>query len=273
MISIVVSWCDRVELRLALPGLIASAQALGGDVTVVNYGGTPDLLEAQVAGFTSDLRIVDVPPQTYFNKARAQNLGAAHTSHPLLFFCDCDILIEPDTLAGLVDRVDGAPGHFATLAGVTETETNARGGGHVTCFGYELLIRTADGRELRIVDNEEDAEDGTRQAPGLLVVHRSDFLAVDGYNSQLHGWGWEDQDMIARLTLGGGCTRIIDGHVLHVSHDDEARVARYPISDRWESRDKMFRQALANYDDANFRGTYPADVEHVPASLRTAVPS
>lgn len=267
MLSIVVSWRDRKELGRALPGLVASARLVGGDVTVVNFGGSRDALREQLDG--SDVHVVELENQQYFNKARAQNLGAAHSAQPYLFFCDCDIVLEPATVAALVQRLHATPGTFATLAGVRESELNSRGGNHVVCFGYHLRIRTRDGRVLEIVDNEEDANDGTRQAPGLLLVRRSDFLSINGYNSRLHGWGWEDQDMIGRLTLGAGLTRIQDGVAIHLSHDDEARMAAYPpFKDRWESRDRMFRQALANYDAADFRGTYDADVRDFPAVRR-----
>jgi len=261
MLSIVVSWRDRNELGRALPGLLGAARATGGDLTVVNFGGSPALLREQLGDRAGDVSVVEIPAQEFFNKARAQNLGAAHTTHPYLFFCDCDIVLEPETIATVVARLDESPGTFATLAGVRESDLNSRGGRHVVCFGYHLRIRTADGRLLEIVDNEEDAENGTRQAPGLLLVRRTDFLAINGYNSRLHGWGWEDQDMIARLTLGAGLTRIQQGVAIHLSHDDHARIAAYPpVKDRWESRDRMFRQALANYDNADFQGTYAADV-------------
>lgn len=261
MLSIVVSWRNRNELGRALPGLVAAARLHGGDVTVVNFGGSRDALREQLDGHASSVSVVEIANQEYFNKARAQNLGAAHSQHPYLFFCDCDIVLEPETVARLVEKLQAAPGTFATLAGVRESERNARGGRHVVCFGYHLRIRTADGRVLEIIDNEEDAENGTRQAPGLLLVRRSDFLSINGYNSRLHGWGWEDQDMIGRLTLGAGLTRVQEGVAIHLSHDDHARMAAYPpAKDRWESRDRMFRQALANYDAGDFQGTYDLDV-------------
>jgi glycosyltransferase involved in cell wall biosynthesis len=261
MLSIIVSWRDRVELGRALPGLIGAAQAVGGGVTIVNYSGSRELLQAQLGSSHDEVQVVTVAGERFFNKSRAQNVGAAHSHGDILFFCDCDIVLDPATVQRLVERLRASPGHFATLAGVSESEVNSRGGRHVVSFGYELEIRTADGRSLSIVDNEEDAQNGTRQAPGLLLVRRSDFVAVNGYNSGLHGWGWEDQDMIARLTLGRGLTRINEGYALHLSHDDHARIAHYPpVKDRWESRDRMFRTALANYDDANFRGTYAEDV-------------
>ncbi|MCA1612740.1 MAG: glycosyltransferase [Acidobacteria bacterium] len=273
-LSIVVSWRDRAELGGALPGLAATARAVGGDVTVVNFGGSPEMLRAQLGDQAPEVKVVEVRGQKYFNKSCAQNLGAAHTTGALLFFCDCDIVLEPGTVKYLAEQLTTRPGTFGTLAGVRESQTNSRGGKHIVCFGYELLIVTADKRRLRIVDNEEDASDGSRQAPGLLMVRRPDFLSVNGYNSQLHGWGWEDQDMISRLTLGAGLERVVHGHAVHLSHDDHARISNYPVTDRWESRDRMFRQALANYDEANFRGTYDLDVERLAplVTLGTGAP-
>jgi hypothetical protein len=269
MLSIIVSWRDRDELAQALPGMIAAAAAAGGDLTVVNYGGSRERLARQIAGCPGSLRIVEVPDQCYFNKSRAQNVGARHTAHPLLFFCDCDIILDPSTIARLAARLAERPGTFATLAGIRETTPNAREARNVVRFGYELRIRIASGRELRIVDYEEDAADGTRQAPGLLLVRRENFLRINGYNGRLHGWGWEDQDMIARLTLAAGLERILEGEALHLSHSDEARVAHYPMADRWESRDRMFRQALRYYDLGDFAGTFELDCSELPSAVYT----
>lgn len=268
MLSIVVSWRDRAELARALPQLVASARAVNGDLTIVNYGGSPALLRDQIGSFGDDVRIIEVIDDRYFNKGRAHNIGAAFTDNPLMFFCDCNIVLEPAVLRSLLELVNASNGVFGTLAGVRESERNSRNGKHVVCFGYELRIKTADGRQLRIVDQEEDTEDGTRHAPGLLMVRRTDFLAIGGYNGGLHvyGWGWDDQDMIARLTLGAGLRRVMHGTAVHLSHDDSARVQAYPMSNRWESRDKMFRQALDNYDRADFQGTYEPDVKSFTSS-------
>jgi hypothetical protein len=258
VLSIIVTWRDRAELAQALPGLVEAARLADGDLTIVNFGGDLHALRSQLQA--SPTRVVDVASQRYFHKARAQNVGAAHTHRPVLFFCDCDIVVDAEGVARLAAQVAGQDGVFATLAGVRESRRNARGGRHVTSFGYTLRLRTADGRELSIVDDEEDAATGARHAPGLLLVRRTDFLAIDGYNARLHGWGWEDQDMIARLSLGRGLRRLSEGYAVHLSHDDDARIAHYPpVRDRWESRDRMFRAALANYDAADFRGTYRED--------------
>lgn len=260
MLSIVVSWRDRVELARALPSLVEAARGAGGEVTVVNFAGSRALLREQLAALADQVRVVDVANQPFFNKAAAQNVGAASTTQPVLFFCDCDIVLEPPSVIALAKQLHDAPGSFATLAGVRESEANSRQARHVVAFGYELHIKTADGRQLKILDSEEDAQTGLRNAPGLLLVRRDDFVAINGYNAGLHGWGWEDQDMIARLTLGRGLRRVMQGNAIHLSHDDRARIAHYPpVASRWESRDRMFRTALANYDANNFLGTYDRD--------------
>ncbi len=273
MLSIIVSWRDRDELGHSLPGLLETARLAGGDVTVVNYGGSEDRLLRQLSPHGPAPRRVHVTGEQYFNKARAQNIGAGATMHPILFFCDCDIVVEPTLIVGLANELASHPGVFATLAGVVESKRNARLAGNVVCFGYELDIRIANGRRLKIVDNEEDAEHGTRPAPGLLLVRRTDFLAIQGYNGELHGWGWEDQDMIARLTLSAGLTRIQRGIVTHLSHGEPERIANYPpMKDRWESRDRMFRQAMANYDRDEFSGTYTYDSAPTARSENQTVP-
>lgn len=263
MLSIIITWRNRKELRESLKKLVETSEKVNGDLTIVNFGGSREMLRSQLGIYSSKVSVVQVEQQKYFNKSCAQNIGAFHTTKPVLFFCDCDIILDPECIQYLLQQVSQKNGIFATLAGVKESEKNSRRGKNIVCFGYELKLRTASGRELHIVDNEEDASDGSRQAPGLLMVRRSDFYSINGYNSQLLGWGWEDQDMIARLTLGSGLTRIQSGYAIHLSHDDSARVAHYPLQNRWESRDKMFRQALANYDEARFQGTYNKDKQRL----------
>jgi predicted glycosyltransferase involved in capsule biosynthesis len=263
MVSMIISWRNRIELAQALPSLLEEVENVGGELILVNYGGDEKQLDSQISAHRNRLRVVQIGGIPFFNKCAAHNIGAFYSDQPILFFCDCDILLPQGILASLIHRLEDHQATFLTLAGVTETEKNSRKAKHIVRFGYELNLKAANGRELRIVDHEEDAEDGCRQAPGLLILRKSHFLEINGYNSQLDGWGWEDQDMISRLTLGVGLTRISEGYVLHISHGDEARVMAYPYADRWASRDRMFRRALANYDDAHFYGTYTKDSEGI----------
>lgn len=260
MLSIIVSWRDRHELSAALPSLVETARQRGGSVHVVNFGGDGQLLERQIGELARVVSVVEAPGGGYFNKSVSNNIGAAASPGDLLFFCDCDIVLN-ETASVLFDTVSNEAGTFGTISGVRESLPNARSADNLVCFGYTLHLKIRNGRTLDIIDNEEDVNDGTRQAPGLLCVRRSDFESVNGYNGRFEGWGWEDQDMIARLTLGQGLRRVQHGVVTHLSHDDSARTRHHPphLANRWESRDRMFRQALANYDAGQFEGTYDLD--------------
>ena len=143
MVSIITTWRDRGELSRTLQKLLDCTALLGGDLTVVNFDGSRQMLAEQVRGFEDRVRLVHIDGQQYFHKARAQNLGVACTTNDLLFFCDVDILLEPATLATLIRMLLEKPDSFATLAAVRETELNARGGNNVVCFGYELQVRVA----------------------------------------------------------------------------------------------------------------------------------
>lgn len=259
MLSIIVPWRNRQELVEALPSLARAIREVGGNLLLVNFGGDVAQLNRIRSTCFAPLRVVDVHDQPYFNKGRAANLGAVVSESPYIFVCDCDIVLPSGLLGDLLKSVSTQSHCFATLRNVKETAGYWRASQHVQCYGYHLHIRTRDGRCVRIVENERDAQTGTRQAPGLLLIRRSHFLQIRGYNGNLHGWGWQDQDMICRLSLGLGLERIELGTAAHISHDDLARVENYPITNRWESRARMFGQALENYDKALFFGTLNED--------------
>src|ERR1700722_9978175 len=102
MLSIVVPWCNRDEIGMALPSLLVCLDAIGGEGVIVNFGGDSTRLLSPIPRDGPHVILVDAGPQRYFNKAKAQNLGASVARSDLLFFCDCDIIIQSDVLAELV---------------------------------------------------------------------------------------------------------------------------------------------------------------------------
>src|SRR5205809_915443 len=106
MLSLIVTWCNRRELAEALPSFIALANAVAGEIILVNFGGSSRLVQELTSAVPADrIVLVEVPEQDYFNKACAQNIGARHATQPVLFFCDCDIILEPALVADLAARV------------------------------------------------------------------------------------------------------------------------------------------------------------------------
>ncbi|MDD5056211.1 MAG: galactosyltransferase-related protein, partial [Candidatus Peribacteraceae bacterium] len=85
---------------------------------------------------------------------------------------------------------------------------------------------------------------------GLLLVHRSDFFAVNGFNEHITCYGWDDYDLYARLVRSGRRQRFfVRGSCTHMPHSDRLRLKhqRLPIPFRTMS---IFQNML-KYGDSN----------------------
>lgn len=77
------------------------------------------------------------------------------------------------------------------------------------------------------------AQPVTVQTWGSVICHREDFEAIDGYDEMYSGWGGEDDDLLARLSmLGRSCVGFPAALVGEIPHSDDARVRFYAIKDR-----------------------------------------
>lgn len=238
---------------------VREAEAIGGEVIVANHGGDTAQLSALLGAHANRVRIATIPSDGYFSKTCAMNVGGLLAQNDLLFFCDCDIILEPGALAHLAAAVRDRSDAFATIRQVRESVPPGDKAGHITRFDYFLRLSTRAGRQVCIDNHSQDLPAGYRNAPGLLCVRRHHFIDIRGYNSQLVGWGWEDQDMICRLTLGLGLQRLHEGQAVHITHTDTERTFAYEDTDRWLSRDRAFRRSIARYDEGDFLGTLDSD--------------
>ena len=93
--------------------------------------------------------------------------------------------------------------------------------------------------------------DGTRTGSGLIVVDREHFIEVQGFNSQLEGWGFEDYDLQIRLQLLLGLKRKTFGEAIHLSHRSAFRR---------ETNSRNEAACFSNYKQGLFHGTYADDV-------------
>lgn len=74
----------------------------------------------------------------------------------------------------------------------------------------------------------------TIQTWGTSICTTNDFKRVGGYDEVIQGWGKEDEDFYARLSLAGLRDSSFPGEVLTtLGHPDEERVAHYDVKDRW----------------------------------------
>lgn len=244
---------------MTVASFVREAETIGGEVIVANHGGDAEQLRALLGAHVDRVRIATIYSDDYFSKTCAMNVGGLLAQNDLLFFCDCDIILELGAAARLAAAVRDRSDAFATIRQVRESAPPGDKAGHITRFDYFLRLSTRAGRQVCIDNHAQDLPAGYRNAPGLLCVRRQHFIDIRGYNSRLVGWGWEDQDMICRLTLGLGLHRLHEGQATHITHTDTERTFAYEETDRWISRDRAFRRSLARYDEGDFLGTLDSD--------------
>lgn len=254
--SVIVPWCARPEIERTLGHNVEILAGSAAEI-VVSCAGDDAYLRGVRARLPTDVavRVVsycDAP----FNKARSVNIGAAHARGDSLMVLDADVLLEEDTLADL--RGGATPLRFCTIERVSESDAEVEpGDSGVSEFARYLEFVDSEGVVVRIETNRVRFSDGSRAGPGLILVDRAHFLAVGGMNSQLAGWGWEDLDLIARLSFVLGLQRAQAGSAVHVSHGDDVRVFRG--RSRNQSELINFDLAAQSYQERRYEGTFAAD--------------
>ena len=93
---------------------------------------------------------------------------------------------------------------------------------------------------------------GTRSGVGLVLARREHFIGIQGLNSNLRGWGYEDFDFQIRLQLGLGLERVSLGRAQHVSHPPAPSAAL--------SHSRNIATAWQNYSKGKLEGTFDSDV-------------
>lgn len=255
-LTVVIPWRNRPELAASLAHNLPRLAPFRAEVVVASCAGDPDRLREALAGHASPaLRVLEIPSPA-FSKGLALNLGADAARGRHLFFLDTDVLLDEGFLALALPRLDGRS--FVTVERVYESKPAARTeapGLREIAWSVELVGRG--GRKARVETNRMRFHDGSRGGPGLILLEREHFLGVDGMNSDLEGWGWEDLDLVARLQLALGLKRRPVGRAVHLSHGDEVR--DFAGRSRAASEQENLAVCLANYRLGHFAGTCADD--------------
>jgi hypothetical protein len=261
-LSVVIPWCNRDEVCRTLLHNCNAFQETCAEVVIVNCGGDVQRLRRALAhAEIGTLRLIDLP-RPRFNKSLAINIGVYASRSPRLFVLDTDICLHNNLIVEAVSHLEGQS--FVTVRKVYESEPKSGWGGDIR----DTFIRSITNSniiQLSFVDgtsidirSREDAFDGSRSGNGLIFANTEHLIAIGGYNSELEGWGWEDDDIQLRLRKVLGLAHIEVGEVLHLSHGDEVR-ALFGASRR-SSDAANFGLACRRYSRSDFCGTYLIDV-------------
>jgi glycosyltransferase involved in cell wall biosynthesis len=254
-LSIVIPWFNRTELGRTLRQNTDAFECQDAEVLVINCGGDPRALERLVDDSSLDaLRIIEIPSEP-FNKCLALNIGASLARAPRMLFLDTDIVISDAVLAGMVQRTDART--FATIEWVIDSNSTSRPTELARSTQTVELVWN-NGQRMSFEFFRSRTTDQARGGPGLICVWKEHFLTVEGMDSRLARWGWEDLDLIIRLQAMTGARRVPFGDAIHLAHDDASR--NLSGTTRQASLQRNMALCYANYERRQFLGTFARDV-------------
>jgi glycosyltransferase involved in cell wall biosynthesis len=262
-LSVLIPWYQRDELAQTLAANALSFRAVEAEVLILNCGGEGGRLTELIrASSAAAVRQIDISAGR-FNKSLALNLGLELSRSDYIFTLDADIILLDDCLREA--RAVLGEGCFSTIEWVYESEPDAHDSAQVArdaaprSAGNSILeLRFRNGARVEHQLSRRDASGNRYASPGLLLARKSDLLGIQGYNSQLKGWGWEDDDVLVRLQYTRGLKRVLKGRARHLTHGDDRRVFD---SSRAQSDQANFIKCCWNYNRGNFAGTYRADTQ------------
>lgn len=255
-LSVIITWYNRPELQHTLAENRLLFERHDAEVIVVNCGGSEVDLRGALSGpGPRRLRRVSVRTDV-FNKSLALNLGASVAHSDRLFLLDADIILTEDFLPTAFDAV--AAQHFFTVERVLESEPQPLPPeDHLEEMAHQISFVGRGGRRAAATVRRRFHE-SSRNAPGLVVLAREHFLRVGGMNADLHGYGWEDRDLLMRLQFALGLEERSAGTVTHLSHKVEAQHPAW--RDRQKSEHLNFVACMKNYRAGHYAGTYYDDL-------------
>lgn len=187
-VSIVAACKDRSEpLNTTLPTWLRSPFVT--QVILVDWTSSPAIRHVLPSNLLHNprLRLISVLDQPHWLLSTAYNLAvqAATTTHILKL--DCDTVLHPD---------------FFQAHNLTD-QTFFAGDWHQLQRGASEKLH----------------------ANGLLFVARRDFLVVGGYDERITTYGWDDSDIVSRLSSFRTPLPILYDKIAHLSHNASLRVA------------------------------------------------
>lgn len=242
-ISVIVTTYNRPDaLSLVLRGL-AAQDAGNFEVMVADDGSTPDTaaaLEALRPALNYELRHV-WQEDDGFRAPMARNRAAAMARGEYFIFLDGDCVPLRDFIA--MHRRLARPGWFVSGNRVllSEAFTRRAVAEQLPLWRWsagEWLAARLAGKVNRFTPLLRQVNWSRPQADWIgaktcnLAAWRDDFLAINGFDEDFIGWGYEDSDFVQRL-LNGGRRRLATRwavpilHLWHRAQDRSREPANY----------------------------------------------
>ncbi len=213
-ISVIIPVKDGGQLFQQCLRAVAASALKPQEVIVVDDGSTDG---SRTWAAAAGARVVTTP-RPASGPALARNLGAQHATGDVLFFCDADVAIRPETLGRIQTAFAADPG----LAALFGSYDDAPGDPGFVSQYKNLLHHYV---------HQHGAEAASTFWSGCGAIRRELFLDHGGFSSRYALPSIEDIELGAALTLAGQRIRLDKG--LQVKHLKRWTLASLLQSDIW----------------------------------------
>jgi glycosyltransferase involved in cell wall biosynthesis len=192
MITVIIPFANkkRVDnLRRCLE-VVDSQSLLANEIIIFYYGERPEIKQSEI--IERSLVMVN-QSEDNFELTWARNKALTHMSTKYICFLDCDLLLSKHALRDAVAVLRD------TQAGIV---------------GFPCIHLNKDGDRL-----PRAHWSGKILSGGCQIMETKDFKAVGGFNPFIIGWGFEDQDLVKRMSEKGLEPHIIQTPYLHLWHE------------------------------------------------------
>jgi glycosyltransferase involved in cell wall biosynthesis len=161
-----------------------------GEIIIVDWSSKNSL--EWVLDLDERVKLIRVNDQPYFNISKAYNLAIDNASKDYILKMDVDYLLNP---------------YYNFFELHAKPETDYYTGDHTGSEGDPIF----------------------QHLNGLVYIKRNNLLAVNGYNENFEGYGWDDTELYSILTSKGKKRLHInhDYSTMHIVHPQAARTENY----------------------------------------------
>ncbi len=274
-LSLVIPWSNRpglLEMLLHTNSVLNDVLSSAGwttSIIISSVSGNPSMLADIVTRSRITCTTIHAEAE-FFNKSLALNLGVHHATTRFLLLVDADVLLSEEIIRSFLEQAEqGMENTFAVVRQLREKtsdpNTAFRSSAHLEEIRETLLIKCHDGTTA--CADYVFGPEGLRPTFGQLFLRRNAFVSIDGANSGLRGWGFQDTDLILRLQLKLGLRPIAVGIAQHLTHDNNLRETVTGQTVAYSQRANR-ASAMSNYMLGHFLGTYSRDCESWKSHLQ-----
>lgn len=186
-----------------------------------------------------------------FNRSASRNTTFAISHGSVLVIADADTsFVDPGHVRAAVRQV--ASGQRRWCLPFTEYYvTTHESAAHICDLPPDTDLTANEGILVDIEQHSEARID--TGLSGIVVVHRSAYEAVNGYDEGFEGWGWEDTFFARSLSRRWGPLLRIPGAVFHLWHPTHAEKVSRPDA----VRNKAHYDRLTSMPEESGRGDRP----------------